>query len=170
MNLVFSHIRALPEPLFVVFAECGADPQKYISCYQFTITTELITDIREDLFNRESCANPQPSAASPLSLSCHPAEPRAAIAATARRLPSSPAARSSPGAPHDTGPSIRVYTFPMAFVFLYLWDGCLWVKLCQQGQMVSLTRTHHDIDASSKPTKCHYVSPLPATRSLKQGA
>lgn len=45
LNLVFPHIRALPEPLFIAFAVCRADPQKCISCYQFTKTTELITDI-----------------------------------------------------------------------------------------------------------------------------
>lgn len=45
LNLVFSHNRAQPESLFIASAVCEADSQKCISCFQFTIITELITDI-----------------------------------------------------------------------------------------------------------------------------
>lgn len=84
LNFVFPHATALPGLLFLVFAEPGADAQKCISRYPFTITTELITDTSQRGFAHqgELC---EPTAACSITPrpSCHPPEPRAAIAATA---------------------------------------------------------------------------------------
>ena len=74
-----------------------------------------------------------------------------------------------PGTSCHTDPSSYSYTSPITG---FCTSGVGWVLSARQDDFTkpSPVLINHNIVASFKPPKCSYVSPWPATGSLKQGA